>query len=151
YRLYVDEQIVNAFQKKIFSESFLPILELGIHHEQQHQELFLTDIKYILGHNPLFPATELGKFLDRKGYNTSSDPYVIIPGGTISDIGYAENGFYFDNEKPVHKTYFNPVKIYNPQVTNKEYLEFMNSGGYSQFRWWLSEGWDWVNLEKISS
>jgi ergothioneine biosynthesis protein EgtB len=115
-----------------------PLLELALQHEQQHQELLLTDIKYILFQEPLFPAySEHGStpsLPQREGWTK-------FEGGLV-DIGHDGNGFAFDNEGPRHKQLVRPVSIANGLVTNADYLKFMADGGYSRPELWLSDGWD---------
>jgi ergothioneine biosynthesis protein EgtB len=142
YRAYVDENMNEAFQtiKDEDKNEFYRFLEIGIQHEQQHQELLLTDIKYILGNNPLFPQY-------KPPTKTEVIPAVIpakflpIEGG-VYEIGYEGSEFCWDNEKPVHKVLLNDFSIMNRLVTNSEYIEFMEAGGYKDFRHWLGEGWD---------
>ncbi|MEM9338414.1 MAG: ergothioneine biosynthesis protein EgtB [Bacteroidota bacterium] len=123
------------------------VLELGINHEQQHQELFLYDIKRILGDNPLNPV-----FRQQKAVPDSSisKKWLTVPEG-VYPIGYEGEGFHFDNEEGLHNVYLHSYEIDSGLVTNKEYLEFMEDGGYSSFQYWFQEAWDWVNLESIKS
>lgn len=122
------------------------ITMLGIHHEQQHQELLFTDFKHILAINPLRPAY--------KTVEASKKPALQIPSrfvdfaGGITDLGYAGIEFSFDNERPRHKVLLQDYTIKNRLVTNGEYLEFMNSGGYTDYRHWLSDAWYVVNDQK---
>lgn len=150
YRKYVDDAMEDFFDNTTeISDRLSYVLEIGLQHEQQHQELMITDIKYILGHNPLFPA-----YLNEAGNNGQSpDPaltehYLEFEEG-IFEIGGKEPGFKFDNELGVHKVYLHPYKVLDRLITNGEYKEFMEAGGYDDFRYWLSEGWDWVNQNKI--
>lgn len=123
------------------------ILELGLQHEQQHQELLLTDLKYILGTNPLFPLYK--EFIEKE--NTAyplDDEFVVVEEG-IYKIGYEGNSFCFDNELSRHRVFLNPFQFMNRLANNEEYLEFIEDGGYSRFNFWLSEGWDWVSANDI--
>jgi ergothioneine biosynthesis protein EgtB len=119
---------------------------LGFNHEEQHQELLYTDIKYILGHNPLFPAYN-------KNYASPkvivADEQLISLSEGVYEVGYNGDGFCFDNELNRHKVYLNAFDISPNLVTNAEYLAFIQSGGYHDFRHWHAEGWDWVNTHKI--
>ncbi|MCS3531704.1 ergothioneine biosynthesis protein EgtB [Chryseobacterium sp. JUb7] len=148
YRKYVDQQMEIFLQSEFMTETVESLLELGLNHEQQHQELLITDIKYILGHNPLFPAyindgkTEKHNFEDRKMIEFSEGIY---------EIGFMDNGFCFDNELGRHKVYLNDFEIASQLVTNKEYLEFMEDGGYQNFKYWHAEGWDWVKQNAAKS
>ncbi|MGN6567394.1 MAG: ergothioneine biosynthesis protein EgtB, partial [Flavipsychrobacter sp.] len=148
YRQHVDDAMQELLTKEIDSELEATIV-LGLNHEEQHQELLWTDIKYILGHNPLFPAyDESAKQQTSSGSNT--DRLLEIEQG-IYDIGYNGNAFCFDNELSRHKVYLEDFSIAQELVTNCEYLEFMNAGGYTNFKYWHAEGWDWVKNNNIQS
>jgi len=110
------------------------LLILGLNHEEQHQELLYTDIKYILGHNPLFPLIPRITFR-QKQMNAAMVNLLKIAEG-IYEIGFNGQGFCFDNELGRHKVYLNPFEISTALVTNREYLEFINDGGYQDFRHW---------------
>jgi ergothioneine biosynthesis protein EgtB len=141
YRAHVTRSVSGALNE--IDESawgqMLPILELGINHEQQHQELLLTDIKHVLWQNPMRPAYR-------------SD--IIIPSGTkacdewtsvdeeLYEIGYAGESFAFDNETPKHRVYLHDTKLRNSLVTNREYLAFMEDNGYGNPLLWLAAGHD---------
>ncbi len=141
YRKYVDEKMETFLLNNDLSDDLQKLFELGLNHEQQHQELLLTDIKYILGHNPLFPAYN-ENFPLEKSEPENSEMLSFKEG--IYEIGFEGEGFCFDNELNRHKIYLNDFQISNRLVTNAEYLEFMNDGGYEDFRHWHAEGWDWV-------
>ncbi|CAM4101821.1 ergothioneine biosynthesis protein EgtB [Flavobacterium antarcticum] len=140
YRKYVD-QAMEAFLQTNYPDEVASILELGLQHEQQHQELLVTDIKYILGNNPLFPPYLKVDQTAKSEVKTSK--WISIDEG-VYEIGFEGEGFCFDNELNKHKVYLNTYQIASELVTNREYLEFMNEGGYENFRHWHSEGWDWV-------
>ena len=115
--------------------------ELGIHHEQQHQELLLTDVKHAFGTNPLCPV-----YLEPSGagkLRASPREWLAFKAGMRS-IGYGAKGFAFDNESPLHRVYLGEFAIASTPVSNGEYLEFIESGGYRQPEFWLSEGWKTV-------
>ena len=141
YRKYVDEQMETFLLNNDLSDDLKKLFELGLNHEQQHQELLLTDIKYILGHNPLFPAYN-ENFPLEKSERENFEMLSFKEG--IYEIGFEGEGFCFDNELNRHKVYLNDFQISNRLITNSEYLEFMNDGGYENFRHWHAEGWDWV-------
>ncbi|WP_336718318.1 ergothioneine biosynthesis protein EgtB [Chryseobacterium mucoviscidosis] len=141
YRKYVDEQMETFLLNNDLSDDLKKLFELGLNHEQQHQELLLTDIKYILGHNPLFPAYNENFPLEKS--EPENFEMLSFKEG-IYEIGFEGEGFCFDNELNRHKVYLNDFQISNRLVTNSEYLEFMNDGGYENFRHWHAEGWDWV-------
>ncbi|WP_394667055.1 ergothioneine biosynthesis protein EgtB [uncultured Chryseobacterium sp.] len=141
YRKYVDEQMETFLLNNDLSDDLQKLFELGLNHEQQHQELLLTDIKYILGHNPLFPAYNENFPLEKS--EPENHEMLSFKEG-IYEIGFEGEGFCFDNELNRHKVYLNDFQISNRLVTNSEYLEFMNDGGYENFRHWHAEGWEWV-------
>lgn len=132
------------------------IILLGLNHEQQHQELLWSDIKYILGHNPLFPAwsdfdindKELAASYGKKEKVT--DTLIPIPAG-IYEIGYKGDGFCFDNELARHKVWLNDFRIAASLVTNEEYIAFIEAGGYENFIYWHAEGWDWVKQHHVNA
>jgi len=145
YRAYVDKAMSDLLSCSI-SDEIQELLLLGFNHEQQHQELLLTDIKYILGNNPLFPAYS-ADWKDKAIKNTSSEMISIEEG--IYEIGFNAEGFCFDNELSRHKVYLPDFSISSVLVTNSEYLDFINAGGYQNFSYWHAEGWDWVNNNQI--
>ena len=146
YRHYVDEEMAALLDSDP-GEDILKLLELGLNHEQQHQELLLYDIKYILGNNPLFPAYR--PFLSYEA-GEASQKWLEVEEG-LHTIGYKGTSFSFDNEHGLHDVFLHGSRVSDKLVTNRQYLEFMNDGGYSEFRHWLSDGWDWVNREEINS
>lgn len=148
YREYVDEHMKAFLESSFLNEAVEPLLELGLNHEQQHQELLITDIKYILGHNPLFPAYKKETSFKRKK-NTAAGMIKFSEG--VYDIGFDGKGFCFDNELGRHKVYLNEFEISDQLVTNREYLEFMEAGGYTDFKHWHAEGWDWVKQNHAQS
>ncbi|SEM33695.1 ergothioneine biosynthesis protein EgtB [Chryseobacterium taichungense] len=148
YRAYVDEKMTEFLNSHHMNDSILPLLELGLNHEQQHQELLITDIKYILGHNPLFP---IYKKEIKNTHKTTVEKRMLRFSEGIYEIGFEGLGFCFDNELNRHKVYLHDFGISNRLVTNREYLEFMESGGYSDFRYWHSDGWNWVKENKVKS
>ena len=148
YRKYVDEAMILFLQQPV-DDKVKEILTLGINHEQQHQELLFTDIKYILGHNPLFPVYKID------ADESPSDPkpgmeFIKIDKG-IYEIGYQGDDFCFDNELKRHPVYTGEFSIANRLVTNGEYLQFVDSGGYSDFNLWHADGWDWVQKNQAKS
>ena len=148
YRKRIDEQIlalIDNIDEEQWPE-FRDIMTLGLNHEQQHQELLLTDLKYILCRNPLWPVyNTFEKNEIRISLSLPEDyfDYVEFDRG-VFEVGYEGNGFYFDNEGPVQKVYLEPFRLRKGLVTNAEFLEFMEDDGYQNFRYWLSEGWDFV-------
>lgn len=141
YRAYVDNHMERFLQNTNLSDELAALLELGLNHEQQHQELLYSDIKYILGHNPLFPAYKTETVFKPNSFAESQ--FISINAG-VYEIGFKGNGFCFDNELGRHKVYLDEYQIASKPVNNAEYLEFIADGGYTDFRHWHSEGWDWV-------
>lgn len=152
YRAYVDEHMRRLLTEAGSEPSFAEVLELGLQHEQQHQELLVTDIKYILSTNPLAPSyfgTDEAAPAPQPALPPAS--WLPVPGG-LGQVGYQPAagdaaGFSFDNELPVHTTYVAPFELQNRLVTNAEYLAFVEAGGYQDFRYWLGEGWELVQTE----
>jgi len=148
YRKYVDEAMTGFLCNEPSAE-VKELLILGFNHEEQHQELLYTDIKYILGHNPLFPAYDKN-YVSPKVDWVEDGRFIKLDEG-IYEIGFKGDGFCFDNELNPHKVYLNAFEISPNLVTNAEYLEFINSGGYHDFRHWHAEGWDWVKTNKVEA
>jgi len=119
-------------------------IELGFHHEQQHQELLLMDIKHVLSLNPLQPA-----YAGSRSAVTDPDRlgWVDVEGGLV-EIGHRGDGFSFDNELPLHQTWLEPFRLADRLVTNGEWLEFIADGGYERPEFWLSDGWARVKAEE---
>ena len=147
YRKYVTEGIQQLFQNSPSAE-MIALLEIGIHHEKQHQELLLTDIKYILGNNPLLP--EYSRTLDEYPLEDHEQEWVAMEEG-LYDIGHTTDSFCYDNELGRHKVFLQGYAISNTLVTNGEYLEFIADEGYARFDLWHGEGWDWVNQNGIKA
>jgi len=144
YRRVVTNRMVDLIESMDESEwaEFNKLLVLALNHEQQHQELLVTDIKYILATNPLFPVYQEARSQE-KSDELSAASFIDIP-GSVYKIGYAGTDFCYDNEQPNHQVYLNSFRIQTRLITNAEYLEFMRDGGYQDFRHWLSDGWDAV-------
>lgn len=145
YRSYITKSIKSLFQE-IQSGEILSLLEVGIHHEKQHQELLLTDIKYIFGNNPLLPSYS-NSFKEHQFENHSQE-WISIEEG-IYEIGHDSDKFCYDNELGRHKVYLHPYQISNKLVTNRDYIEFINADGYQKFDLWHAEGWDWISQNNI--
>ncbi|MBX2913186.1 MAG: ergothioneine biosynthesis protein EgtB [Cyclobacteriaceae bacterium] len=146
YRHHVDHHMQELIPS--LDREALQLLELGLNHEQQHQELMLTDIKYVLGHNPLFPPydphfTETPDRDFEKGF-------ALMDEG-VYEIGFSGEGFHFDNERERHKVHVNRFEISKALATNGEYLEFVESGGYRDHRFWHSDGRAWVMENNIGA
>ncbi|HVS66205.1 MAG TPA: ergothioneine biosynthesis protein EgtB [Thermoanaerobaculia bacterium] len=126
------------------------LVELGLHHEQQHQELILTDLKHLLAQNPLFPTyREQRPAAPRATPGPPGDElgWVGCQGG-LREIGHGGDGFAYDNETPRHRVYLEPYRLADRLVTNREYREFLADGGYRRGPLWLSEGWATVEAER---
>jgi ergothioneine biosynthesis protein EgtB len=149
YRRAVNERIL-AFTERADDSTFAkatPLIDLGLHHEQQHQELIVTDIKHILGSNPLRPAYRFEE--GRMPAPSANVParFVSISGG-LFDVGAEREGFAWDNERPRHRVFLQDFRLMNRPVTCGEYLEFISDGGYRNPLLWLSDGWDLVCSEE---
>ena len=139
YRSHVDA----AMEAVCGDEDLQPLITLGLHHEQQHQELILTDIKHAFFANPLLPAYREAA-QQRPG--TKALEWIGHPGGIVP-IGHAGEDFAFDNEGPPHQALLRPFRIASRPVTNGEYRTFIADGGYRRAEFWLSEGWTLVQTE----
>ena len=145
YRAHVDEAVEQGLPS--LSPEVLDLVELGINHEQQHQELFLTDILATLAENPLEPA--YGELPPPTCF--AQEVMSFHPGREgIVEIGAFDEGFAFDAERPRHRVFLAAHELANRRVTNEEWRDFMTDGGYRTPTLWLSEGWDWVQREGIS-
>ena len=145
YRSHVTEGIKTLFKTEP-SAQLNELLEIGIHHEKQHQELLLTDIKYILGNNPLLPI--YAKTLEEHPVENHPQDWILVDEG-IHEIGHDSEDFCYDNELGRHKVFLHTYQISNKLVTNGEFLEFINARAYKRFELWHAEGWDWVNHNTI--
>lgn len=156
YRRNIDERVQELLESA--SEELLlaaaPVIELGLHHEMQHQELILTDAKHLLSHNPLAPAI-LKEIALRDGEHSEAAggeiEWLSVDGGRVR-IG-AEGGseFCFDNETPAHDYQLIDFAIADRLATNAEFLEFIDDGGFRRPELWLSEGWHWVQAQGRSA
>ena len=144
YRAHVDDRVARLIERGALSEELAAVVDLGLHHEQQHEELALTDLKHMLAQNPLRPT-----------YRDLPVPPAADPGplrwysqpGGIASIGFEGDSFSFDNERPRHRVLLEPFALASRAVTNGEYLEFIRAGGYTESSLWLSDGWAKVNSE----
>jgi ergothioneine biosynthesis protein EgtB len=147
YRNHVDAQIAGLLERpeRLVAE-IEGLVELGLHHEQQHQELMLTDVKHMLSRNPLHPAYEPSWPLMRIAARTPA--WVAVHGG-VREIGHDGDGFAFDNESPRHQVLLRDFAMAAYPVSNGEYLQFMADGGYARPEFWLSMGWDFVQAQRL--
>jgi ergothioneine biosynthesis protein EgtB len=144
YRGYVDRQMQALLDSDEHTPELAALVQLGLHHEQQHQELIVTDIKYTLSCNPLRPAYLPAAGLDER----QPEPlHWKSFGEGLYWIGYEGGGFAFDNESPRHRVFLESFELGSRLVTNGEYLAFMEDGGYSRPELWLSDGWNTVNTQ----
>ena len=146
YRAHVDaamRQLLEDCSDRTLA-AIKPLVELGLNHEQQHQELILTDLKHAMSLNPIHPVVYA------RGETPSGDAgemeWIVFDGG-LREIGWHGNGFAFDNEGPVHQVFLRPFRLASRPVTNAEYLSFVVDGGYRNARLWLSDGWATVKRE----
>jgi ergothioneine biosynthesis protein EgtB len=145
YRSHVDAALERLFLQEQVPEEATRRLILGLHHEQQHAELLLTDIKHALWSNPLRPVYAEGG-LPHAGPPSSPQGWQTIPEGLYS-IGHAGEGFCFDNEEPRHRVWLDTFSLATRPVSCEEYLAFMQDGGYERADLWLSQGWETVQQE----
>lgn len=145
YRAYVDDHMLNYLENHEVDSDLLYVFEIGFQHEQQHQELLFYDIKYILGHNPLFPP-----YQHKEGISSSESKmgWLEVDEG-MYPIGHSGASFCFDNELGVHQVFLPSFRISDRLVSNGEFLSFLESGGYEDSTMWLSEGWDLVTQKKL--
>lgn len=150
YRAYVNEQmesfILNC-DEDVWAEAAF-VVEIGNHHEQQHQELILTDLKFLLAQNPLLPVY-------REAEETTTDivspiEWIAFEEGLV-EIGNKGNEFTYDNEHPHHRTFVQDFELADRLITNGEFLEFIEAGGYEKSVYWLDEGWSSVQREEWKS
>jgi ergothioneine biosynthesis protein EgtB len=148
YRAYVDQHM-TAFLDRLRSETlerWSPVIELGLQHEQQHQELLLTDVKYNFACNPLRPAYVTSEIPTREP-TVRPLRWVSFPEG-VYWVGHDGHGFAFDNEFPRHRSFVERFELASQLVTNREYLAFIADGGYQRPELWLSIGWDAAQRER---
>ena len=136
YRRHVDDAMARLLEHCEAAE-LSPLVELGLNHEQQHQELLLTDFKHILSRNPLEPVYRKREIRNDPALSLE---WMDVDGG-VRSLGFDGEGFHFDNEAPRHDVLLRPFRLASRPVTNGEFLEFMEDGGYREPRWWLALGW----------
>ncbi|MEL7129812.1 MAG: ergothioneine biosynthesis protein EgtB, partial [Pseudomonadota bacterium] len=137
YRTYVDERISDIFETK--TSDIRSCLELGIHHEQQHQELLLTDILHLFAQNPLHPSFKRAEPVEVQTAPEAELQWIPFEGGLVS-AGYSGDGFHFDCEAPQHDVFLQAFDLADRAVTNAEWMTFMEAGGYQDPSLWLSDG-----------
>ena len=148
YRTSVDECLTKLLEGA--SDSLLddiePVLVLGLNHEQQHQELLITDIKHVFAQNPLYPVFEPNAAA-RESRKVGPQRFVEFEEAMVS-IGHKGDAFSYDNEGPQHRAFVPAFSLSNRPITNGEYLAFIDAGGYTRPEFWLSLGWTTVNEQR---
>ncbi|MBC6497478.1 MAG: ergothioneine biosynthesis protein EgtB [Alphaproteobacteria bacterium GM7ARS4] len=155
YRAYVDEHMALLFSSADHGdgaesvwERLSPIVVLGLHHEQQHQELLLMDILHLFSHNPLCPAYKRAAPMVMN--DATQHGWYDYEGGLV-DIGWHGDGFFYDHEGPRHQHYLVPYQLGSRLITNGEWIAFIEAGGYDTHEWWLDDGWRWVQQKGIKA
>ncbi len=143
YRRYVDDQMTVLLQQGV-DGGIAQVLELGLHHEQQHQELLLMDIKHLFSCNPLRPAY---RHTPQRPQETAAALRWLSYGEGLTRLGAEYHGFAFDNERPRHSVFVGAFELGDRLVTNREFRRFMQDGGYQRPELWLADGWDRVRAE----
>jgi ergothioneine biosynthesis protein EgtB len=150
YRTHVDAAVIELIETTLQPERVFPIVEVGLHHEQQHQELMLTDLLHAFAQNPTHPIYDRHWQWPRgnsaRSVESANGPDDGLVAG-IHTIGHDGSGFSFDNERPAHQVLLAPVQVARALVTNGEWLEFMADGGYATPSLWLSDGWAMVEAQ----
>ena len=147
YRDNVDARVARLLAQRPCDAALAALVALGIEHEQQHQELMLTDVLHLLAQNPLLPACFAG--LPALAPDVAAMGWVACDGG-VASIGHQGEGFCFDNELPRHRVFVEPFELASRLVTNAQYLTFINAGGYRDPSLWLAEGWDAITRLQLA-
>jgi ergothioneine biosynthesis protein EgtB len=145
YRAHVEAQLAPLIARADADSGIASLLELGVAHEQQHQELILTDVKHLLSRNPLQPA-----YMERwplTPVRSRPSRWIACAGGLV-EVGHASAGFAFDNEMPRHEVLLTPYEIASHPVTHGDFVAFIEDGGYARPELWLSLGWDTVQAQR---
>ncbi len=153
WRRAVDERVqaLLALPSTGDNAALMQLLELGLQHEQQHQELILTDLLYLLSCNPLSPVYRPRWPLAHVAPLAQSWVVMVADVAQLAEAGHAGAAFAFDNETPRHRCLLHPFELARRLTTHGEWLAFMADGGYSNPRWWLSAGWDWVKNQRVEA
>lgn len=146
YRAYVTEKLSEMIDQQELTEEILDTIVLGINHEQQHQELLVYDLKYILGNQPTFPVYGSSFQTD----SCKRGGFLMFEEG-IYEIGFSGSGFSYDNELSRHRVFLEKFELSDQLVTNGEYMEFIEAGGYQNFDFWLDEGLQFIKKEGIKA
>ena len=143
----VNERMDRLLNQSAEDEMLRMLVVLGMHHEQQHQELILTDIKHLLSESPLNPRYNSPEALQTGHAGIPPLEWRSYEGGLV-EVGYQGEGFSYDNEAPRHKQHLQPYQMASRLITNGEYLQFVEAGGYDEPRVWLVEGWGWMKANE---
>jgi ergothioneine biosynthesis protein EgtB len=152
YRKRIDDTMDEflSSQDILENQEVYTLLEIGLNHEEQHQELLLMDIQFILFSNPLHPGYYKKENV-KSGSFRIHPKWISVEGGLVDIGANGSDNFTFDNERPRHKYWLEPFEIRDQLVTNEEYLEFVKDGGYREFSFWHDKGWDWLKENEIQS
>ena len=145
YRKFVDEQIIDLLTNND-DKNLLELIILGLNHEQQHQELLLTDLKYTLSKNPTYPKYSKNNYVN---HQNDEKGWITIDEG-IYKIGHNSKDFCFDNELGHHRVFLEPFSISKSLVTNGEFIDFIEDDGYKNPQNWLDDGWFWVQQNQLT-
>ena len=149
YRANVDERMQALLARQRDNAALQTLVELGLQHEQQHQELLLTDVLHLLSCNPMAPAYRDARPQADASAVSSALDWVECAGGLV-EVGPTGPGFSFDNERPRHTTYLAPYALGERLVNQGEFAAFIADGGYARPELWLAEGWDWLAAQHIA-
>jgi len=147
YRADVDRRmlaLLAGVPAMVAMSELAELVTLGLQHEKQHQELLITDVKHLFSRNPLAPAYGPA---EQAALTLPELAWHDYPGGLL-EIGHHGGGFHFDNETPRHRVFLDAYRLASRLVSNGEYLQFIEAGGYDDPRYWLADGWDWRNAER---
>lgn len=143
YRQSVDEAVLNVVNENTGDSNLIQLIELGINHEEQHQELLLMDIKINYYASPYKPS-----YTDKETGSHDSEMWFVQMDGGINEVGYGREGFSFDNERPRHRILIHPYRISSRPINNGEFIRFIEDGGYERPELWLSDGWSYIRENK---
>lgn len=146
YRKYVDKHMLELLSAEQLEKQIIDLVLLGLNHEQQHQELFFTDLKYTFSVNPLFPAYSDNAFCEE--INSAGSDFITLKDG-IYEIGFLGDGFCYDNELEQHQVFLEPYEIQQSLVTNGEFIDFIDDGGYDCFEFWHDDALSWKQDNQI--
>jgi ergothioneine biosynthesis protein EgtB len=149
YRRLVDERVTTLLDTALPTRA-LELIELGIQHEQQHQELLMTDVLHLFAQHPLSPAYRAVDADSASQASAARPAHWLVFDGGLAWLGHQGQGFCFDNELPRHRVWLEPYVLADRLVSCGEYARFIDAGGYRDPRWWLAEGWDWLQRERIA-